>query len=75
MSKEENLKRLKMALTNREDLIVLDNGEEWVYLKYEDNEYRGRVIKTGLELGIWSIEFLLEIINGGVKGLMIKIYE
>lgn len=66
--KEENLKQLKMALTDRKNLIVdFGNGLfEELYFDENINAYRGK------DVGIWTLKSLVEIAKGEVKDITLK---
>lgn len=67
--KEENLKKLKMALTEHRNLIVdfSDGITEELYFDNEIQKYRGQVI------GIWSMKLLLEIAKGEVDSTTLRV--
>lgn len=64
----ENLKQLKMALTEHRNLIVdFGNGlVEELYFDERINRYRGK------EIGIWSMRLLVEIAQGKVDKTLLK---
>lgn len=71
MKISENLKQLKMALTSHDELII-DLGDgyfEEIYFDDEIGSYRGK------EIGIWSIDLLMEIAKGEVKDTSLKLKE
>ena len=62
MKKEEKLKQLEMALTEHKPLIV-DLGDNFKYKLTWDEEiqnYRGYSLQSEIELGIWTVESLLD---------------
>lgn len=64
----ENLKQLKMALTEHKSLVV-DFGNclsEELYYDEEIKEYRGK------EIGIWDLKLLLEIAEGKLENVCLK---
>ena len=66
--KEENLKKLKMALTEHKGLII-DFGDgvtEELYFDEEIQKYRGQAI------GIWTMKLLLEIAKEEVENTSLK---
>lgn len=65
----EKLKQLKMALTERKNMVVdFENGlSEELYYDEEINEYRGK------EIGIWALNLLLEIARGEVKNTSLEV--
>lgn len=71
MKTSENLNKLKTALTSHDELIVdLGNGYyENIYFDDEINSYRGK------EIGIWSMEFLMEIAKDKVENTTLRLKE
>ena len=71
MKEREKLKQLKMALTSHDELII-DLGDgyyEEIYFDDEIESYRGK------EIGIWSIDLLMEIAEGEVENTTLKLKE
>lgn len=71
MKEKEKLKQLKTALTNHHELII-DLGDGYYEEIYFDDEivsYRGK------EIGIWSIDLLMEIAEGEVENTTLKLKE
>ena len=68
---EEKLKQLKMALTSHDELVIdLGNGYyEEIYFDDEINSYRGK------EIGIWSMDLLIDIMNSEVENTTLKLKE
>lgn len=67
--KQEDLQRsLLMALGNHEELIadMGDGDVEEIYFDEEIKSYRGK------EIGIWSMEFLIEIATGKVENAVLR---
>ena len=60
-----------MALTSHDDLIVDfgDSINEELYFEKEIGCYRGK------EIGIWSIDFLIEILKNEVDNTTLKLKE
>lgn len=59
---EEKLKQLETALINHENLII-DLGDNCKYRliwNEKTKNYRGKSLLSGIELGIWEIETLLD---------------
>ena len=78
MRNEQKLKQLEMALTEHKPLIV-DTGDNQKFKLVWDNsinDYRGTSMQNGLQIGIWSLEFLFDVANGKEKGLSLEVvYE
>lgn len=69
MKNEENLKRLKMALTEHK-LLLIDLGDnQKLILKWDAliSNYRGYSKKLNIEIGIWDLNYLFTIANGKTK--------
>lgn len=74
MNKDENLKKLKTALTNREPLRVYinsDDGEDWFDLgvMYYQEKYE---IYQG-EFGMLKLESIIQVINGLLPHLKVEV--
>lgn len=67
----ENLKQLKMALTNHDNLVIdFGNGYcEEIYYDEKIKNYRGK------EIGIWSMDLLFEILTGEIKNISLRLKE
>ena len=67
--KEENLKQLKMALTEHKTMLIDLGDNQKLILKWDDriSNYRGYSEKLDVEIGIWYLKYLLEIANGKTK--------
>ena len=65
----EKLKQLKMALTDHKNIVVdFGNGlSEELYYDEEIGEYRGK------EIGIWTLNLLLEIARGEVENTLLGV--
>ena len=73
MKKEENLKQLKMALTEHKDL-KLDLGDDVIIILKWDNEISNYLgYSNDLPIGIWHLETLLQIINGEIEDSSLEI--
>ena len=62
MRNEKKLKQLKMALTEHKPLLV-DLGDNFKYKLTWDEKiksYRGYSLQSEIEIGIWTVETLLD---------------
>lgn len=69
MKNEENMKQLKMALTEHKPLIIDLGDNQKLFLKWDDRciGYRGYSKELNAEIGIWEARWLLKIANGETK--------
>ncbi|MBQ6547289.1 MAG: hypothetical protein IJL74_04770 [Bacilli bacterium] len=76
MKSEENLKQLKMALTEHKPLLIHIEDNYELILRWDTSisNYRGYSKKLNTEIGIWYMEYLLRIANGKEKGVSLKVY-
>ncbi len=77
MKNEEKLKQLKMALTEHNDLIIDTGDNQYFKLVWDEdiNKYRGISLQTGIQIGIWDLEFLFDIANGKDKNINMEVYN
>ena len=76
--KEENLKRLKTALTEHKKLLVKNYCDRDFILTWnnEINNYQGYSEELDIKFGIWPMEYLLQIANGRDKETSLEVvYE
>lgn len=70
MNLNENLKQLKMALTEHKDLkFISDDYEDKLYWDEEIKSYRGEFA------GIWDLGLILKIISNEIENAKIELYE
>lgn len=72
--KEENLKQLKMALTNHKPMLIELGNNQRLFLKWDEKclGYRGYSKELDTEIGIWELSWLLQIANGKYKEYELK---
>ena len=78
MMKNEKLKQLEMALGNHKPVIVDLGDEQRFLLKWDESmqNYVGISLQTGLEIGVWTLEMLLQIAYGKIDNCSLEvIYE
>lgn len=77
MKNEENLKQLKMALTNHRPVLINLGDNQELLLKWdkEISNYRGFSKKLGIEIGIWDLSYLLQIASGKTKYRLVLVNE
>lgn len=65
MNKEDLLKDLEKAITERKELIVDLGDEVKINLTWDDEikNYRGLEKEINLEVGIWTIEGLVKLLT------------
>lgn len=78
MNLKEKQKRLEMALTEHKSLLIDTGDNQKFKLKWDEsiNEYRGTSMQNGAQIGIWDLEFLINIASEKVNGASLEVaYE
>ena len=77
MKSEQKQKQLEMALTKHKSLLIDLGDNQRLILKWDSktSNYRGYSKKLGIEIGIWYLEYLLEIASGKMKYKLVVLDE